>query len=308
MRERKWPRYAVLLTLMTVLAACGGGADREPQATASKKEGPTITIGGFGFTESTILVHIYAQALEADGYQVQTRTEIGNREVVAPALEKGDIDFVPEYLNTLLEFLGGEGTADVEEAKTRIAPLLQQKDLQLLTPSQAQNRNELVVTKATAEANQLSKISDLKAVDQDMAFGGPPECPKRPLCLPGLEKTYDLDFDEFKPLDDGGALTVSALEQGEIDVALLFTTDGAIAEKGFIVLEDDLGLQGADNITPVVRTEITSAYPGLAALVDGITAKLTSAALQEMNKKAVTDKEDPEAIATQWLKDNNFLS
>ena len=92
-------------------------------------------------------------------------------------------------------------------------------------------------------------------VAEQLVLGGPPECPERPFCLPGLEETYGIEFEEFQPLDVGGPLTVKAIESGRIDVGLLFSTSSVIGDRGWVVLEDDKSLQTAENITPVVSEE-----------------------------------------------------
>jgi osmoprotectant transport system substrate-binding protein len=150
----------------------------------------------------------------------------------------------------------------------------------------------------------LAKISDL-AAHTDLVFGGPPECPEREFCLIGLESVYGLSFAEFKPLDVGGALTVAALERDEIQVALLFTSDGVIAAKGFVLLEDDLRLQPAENLIPVIRQEIVAFYgDSLTSALNAVSAELTTAELSEMNRRIGIDGEDTERVAADWIAEN----
>ena len=139
-------------------------------------------------------------------------------------------------------------------------------------------------------------------------LGAAPECPTRPFCIPGLEKTYNITFKDFKPLDSGGPLTVAALEQNQIDVALLYSTDAVISAKGFVLLQDDKHLQLADNIAPVVRNDILNKAPAdFKALVNGVSAKLTTEEMTAMNKKAGVDKQDPKDVAAQWLKSKSLV-
>jgi len=141
-----------------------------------------------------------------------------------------------------------------------------------------------------------------------MVLGGPPECPTRPYCLIGLEKTYGLKFKSFKPLDVGGPLTVAALDQNKIQVGMLYTTSGVIAGKGWILLKDDKKLQPADNVTPVLRNEIISAYgKPLSDLVNGVSAKITTDVLTDLNKQTDIDKKDPDDVAMSWLQSNNLV-
>jgi glycine betaine/choline ABC-type transport system substrate-binding protein len=138
-------------------------------------------------------------------------------------------------------------------------------------------------------------------IASNLVLGGPPECPQRPFCAIGLEETYGLTFKEFKPLDPGGPLTVAAVQNGSIDVGLLFTSDPAIAVNEFVLLEDDKGLQLADNLVPVVRQEILDATPEVADLLDAWSAKLTQEALTDLNRQVAVDQSDPADVAGAWL-------
>ncbi|MBI5156627.1 MAG: ABC transporter substrate-binding protein [Acidimicrobiia bacterium] len=294
---------AMLVVLALVASACGDDASG-----GGTKEGPTITVGSFNFGESLILAEIYAQVLEANGYPVSRTFNLGSRELVYPALVDGDIDLLPEYTGSLLTHRGGVPVPDEDETYAAMVAAISADGLLALDYAPAQDKNGIVVTGATAASLGLSKVSDLAAHNGTLAFGGPPECPQRELCLLGLEQVYGLEFASFSPLDVGGPLTVAALEGGEIDVALLFTSDGVIAAKGFVLLEDDMGLQPAENVVPVTTDEIVAAYGNeFVDLLDSVSAKLTTAALSELNKRYGIDAEDADALATEWLADNGFL-
>jgi osmoprotectant transport system substrate-binding protein len=145
-------------------------------------------------------------------------------------------------------------------------------------------------------------------VASKLVLGGPPECPKRPYCEIGLKNTYGLTFKSFKALDVGGPLTVAALDQNKIQVAVLFTTSGVIASKGWVLLKDDKKLQPADNVTPVVRNEISTAYgTAMADLVNAVSAKMTTEVLTGLNKQTDIDQKDPDDVAMAWLKSNNLI-
>jgi glycine betaine/choline ABC-type transport system substrate-binding protein len=141
-----------------------------------------------------------------------------------------------------------------------------------------------------------------------LVFGGPPECPERPFCLIGLRETYDLEFKEFRALDSGGPLTVEALAGGEIDVALLFTSDPTISARGFVMLEDDRELQRADNLVPVIRTDIVEDHPAVADLLNAVSEGLTQETLIELNRQATEDRDDPSDIAATWLQEQDLLA
>jgi osmoprotectant transport system substrate-binding protein len=137
-------------------------------------------------------------------------------------------------------------------------------------------------------------------IASQMILGGPAECPTRPFCLKGLQDKYGLKFKDFKPLDAGGPLTKAALDRGDIQIGLLFSSDGSIAAKGYVVLNDDKHLQNADNVVPVAKTSAVKA--DAQALLNQIDGKLTTADLIAMNKSADIDKLDPDKIAADWLK------
>ena len=298
---------AAALVLVLAAGACGssGGGTKKSSGTTVKKG--SLTIGAFNFSESNTLAAIYGKALQAKGYTVSFRNNLGSREIVEPALLKGDIDAYVTYAATELTFLKGEATSNVDETVTRLRDAYKPKGINVLNASPAIDANAFAVTKATADKYNLKTMSDLKpAVATQMTLGGPPECPTRPFCQPGLEKTYGLKFKSFKPLDSGGPLSKNALANGDVDVALIFSSDGAVTARNFVILEDDKHLQNADNVVPVIRT--TKLNSEIKSLWNAISAKLTTADLQKMNKSADIDKEDPDALAQTWLKDHGYAS
>lgn len=289
---------ATLVALALLAAACGSGED------SGTKDGPTITIGSGNFPESELLGEIYAQILESEGYSVERKLNTGNREVYATALEGGQLDLLPEYVGTALAFKGGTPTADAAATAENLREVWAADGIAVLEPAPAEDKNGIVVRRDTADALGLSKISDL-ASHTDLVFGGPPECPEREFCLIGLTDVYGLSFAEFKPLDTGGPLTVAALEGDEIQVALLFTSDGVIAAKELVLLDDDKGLQPADNVTPVIRQEIVDAYgDDLVNALNRASAALDLDELIEMNRRMGVDGDDPELVAKDWIADN----
>lgn len=291
---------AALVALALVVGACGDDD-------ATTEEGPTITVGSFNFGESLILAEIYAQVLETNGYPVSRSFNLGSRELVYPALTDGAIDLLPEYTGSLLTFRDGVPVADEDATYAALTAAIGSDDLVALDYAPAQDKNGIVVTAATATALGLTTVGDLAAHNGTLAFGGPPECPQRDLCLLGLERVYGLEFASFSPLDVGGPITVAALKGGEIDVALLFTTSGVIAAEAFVLLEDDLGLQPAENVVPITTAEIVAAYGAdLTDLLDAVSAKITTSDLTAMNKRYDIDTEDAEVIAAEWLAANGF--
>lgn len=298
------PRPLVLsLTFAFLVAACGGGGAAGPK--------PEVTVGSTNFFEQVVLGELYAQILEANGYKVTRKFNLGNREVVQPALQSGQIDVLAEYEATLVKFLdkSADPTTDKNKAHEVLVKLLEPKGVVPLDPAEATDQNGLVVLKETADRYKLTKTSDLAAVAGQLVLGGPPECPNREFCIVGFKNTYGITFKDFKPLDAGGPLTVAALEGKQIDVAVLFTSDPSIAAKGFVLLEDDKHLQLADNIVPVVRKAILDKDTSgdIKRLLNSISAKLSQAELNGMNKEVAVDKKDPKDVAAAWLKKQGLL-
>lgn len=294
---------AAFIAVALISSACGEGAGPG----GDTKAGPTITVGSTNFGEQLILGEIYAQVLESNGYSVNRQFNLGSREVVYPALAGGQIDLLAEYTGSLLTFKGGTPSTDSDTTAADLAAAIASDGLTPLAYSPAQDKNGFVVTADTARNLGLVAVSELAAHNGELVLGGPPECPERPLCLIGLRDLYGIEFRGFIPLDVGGSLTVAALEGGEIDVALLFTSDGVIAAKGFVLLDDDRNLQPAENIVPVIRDEILSAYGSrLADLLDAVSAKITTSDLSELNKRYTVDAVDADVLAREWLQANGF--
>ncbi len=332
---KRWltrPIWAVALVLLLVAAACGDDDDDSSAATsattasgagsattaassgsgtaATLGSGPKIVIGSFNFAESELLGELYGQALAAKGAQIDYKASLGNREVVEPALESGQINFVAEYAATLLEFVNGakgEATSDAAATVAKLNTYLTAKKLTALDPSPAIDSNGFVVTKATADENKLTKLSDLAAVGNQLVLGGPPECETRPFCGKGLKDTYGITFKEIKSLDAGGPLTIQALDAGQIDVGLLFTTDSTIVQKGWVLLDDDKHLQLADNIVPVLSQSVVDAYGApLQDALNAVSAALTTDDLTQMNSDVAGGK-DAKDVASTYLKAHGLV-
>jgi osmoprotectant transport system substrate-binding protein len=273
---------------------------------------PTIRMGSTNFAEQTIVAELYAQVLEANGYGIERRLNLGSREIVAPALESGQIDMYPEYLATMLAFTTKNaqlGSGDPVATSMTLAEALAAKGITLLEFAPAIDTNALVVTRATAQRLNLRTTSDLVPYQDQLVLGGPPECPDRPFCMLGFRDTYGITFKDFRPLDAGGPITVAALEAGQIDVALLFSSDAVIGARDFVTLEDDKHLQLADNVAPVIRTEILNAAPDeIRMLTNSVSMLLTTDELVGLNRLVGIDRMDPKDAASGWLRAKGLIS
>jgi osmoprotectant transport system substrate-binding protein len=290
-----------------MLTACGPSADDDRARNALGDD--AITVGSFDFPESVLLAEIYSQALESGGFTVNREFGLGPREFVGPALDGGLVELVPEYAGTALAFrsLGAaRASADLYATHRDLDRALAGSAIEALDSAPAQTANTFVVSRGVASRYHLQRLSDLIDVAGTLSFGGPPECPSRPLCLKGLEERYGLRFGKVLALDAGGPLTHQALQSGAVDVALLFTTDPDLDE--FVELVDDRGLQPAENVTPLIRRDVVDRWgPDVTAVIDGVSRELDTRTLQELNEAdaIVSGSDDVAEIATAWLQEQD---
>jgi osmoprotectant transport system substrate-binding protein len=212
----------------------------ESGVTAGLEQGSgAIAVGGAGFTESIVLANVYANVLTAAGFDASVR-EVGSRELYLAALQEGtEIQVFPEYLATVTEFLEGDeanqvASGDVDATLEALQPLAQEAGLAFGEPADAVDQNAFAVTQDFADQLGVTTLSELAEAcgDGSLILGGPAECPERPFCQPGLEETYGLQFASFQEYGDtGGPLTKAAIQQGEVSMGLVFSSDGALAQN-----------------------------------------------------------------------------
>jgi osmoprotectant transport system substrate-binding protein len=310
---------SVVLVVVTafalVLGACGSDSKSDSESGSGTTSAPsggstTVTIGAQDFGESAILAQIYGQALAKDGFKVKYQSLGGFRDIEVKAFGTGQINFAPEYAASMLEFLNGkkgEATGDAAETTKKLQTYLDGKKLVALDPSDAVDTNAFVVTKDTSTKSSLKSLSDLTGKADQLKLGGPQDCETNPFCIPGLKSKYGVDFSgNFTPLDAG--LVATALEGGRIDIGVLFSTSGVIAQKGWVLLKDDKNMLAADNVVPVMSQKLADAGGSkLKELVNKVSGELTTDELTAMNKRYDIDKEDAEAIAKEFLTDHGLM-
>ena len=311
MRRNARPRFpgialgAMLVALTLILAACGSSSKSSSTSPTTSAGGPATTkivVGQKDFAGAQLLSQLYGQALAAKNFSVSYKN-LGPTEVTYPALQKGTIDLYGEYQGTLLTYLKGAPTADAAAVNTALKAKVGSA-VKVSNASTALDVNGFYVKKETATQYNLSKVSDLTAVASKLTFGGPAECATRPLCLGDTEQQlYNLKFKSVKKLDAGGPITVKALQDGSIQVGLLFTGSSVI-DPDFQLLTDDKGLQPADDAIAVWRSTVDS--PALQAVIDSVNAKLTTEAYNTMALKIFNDKQDPSAVAKDFLSQNSL--
>ena len=300
---------AALAGLALALTACGGGGDPlssgSGQTSGAAAPNDTIVVGSANFVESQILAEIYAQALSAKGVTVEKRLNIGSREAYIPALQDGSIDLIPEYSGVLLQYF--DKAAD-ETAPDAVYTALQEAlpdNLTVLDKSAAEDKDAIVVTRETATQLNVKSIADLAPQCGNLVFGGPPEFQTRPDGIPGIQKTYNCSFKEFRSLDAGGPLTVAALKNGDVQAADLFTTDASIETNDFVVLDDPSNNFAAQNVLPLINK--AKASDTVKSTLNEIATKLTTENLTALNAEAAGEaKPSPETVAKNWLSQNGL--
>jgi glycine betaine/choline ABC-type transport system substrate-binding protein len=317
--------FALLATLVLAfgVAACGGDDDDEGDGGGDTSanlieenpdnNGVQVTVGSKNFTEQYILGEIYAQGLEAAGYDVKTQLNLGTEVIALRALEDGEVDAYPEYTSTALTSFFDTPPEDVpndaqqafEDSQTEF----EDKDLTAYPPTPFSSANAVGLLTSTAEELGVNTISDLEGKSEDLTLYGSPECRQRVDCLVGLEDNYGLQFKKFVPVDIG--LRYEVLDQGDADLSILFTTDAQRSLPGsdkYTFLEDDQELLPAGNVLFVARTEtVDGAGPDFGATVESVQSNLTLEVMQELNARVDIDKEDPEEAAQAYLKEFGYI-
>ncbi|MGA9673769.1 MAG: ABC transporter substrate-binding protein [Mycobacterium sp.] len=295
---------AVCVATMCLIAAC---ANPDPLGNETRSV-KSIVVGSGDFPESEIVAEIYAQALEANGFDVGRRPGIGSRETYIPALKDHSIDLVPEYIGNLLQYFAPNSKATMLGA---VESELRQRlpgDLSLLTPSPASDTDTVTVTGATAREWNLTTIADLAVHSADVRFGAPSDFQSRPSGLPGLKQKYGLTISpgNFVAIEDaGGAVTVRALVEGKVHAADIFSTSPAISQNHLVVLDDPEHNFLAGNIVPLVNSQKKSDL--LIGVLDAVSAKLSSAGVAALNAAVAGNGGiDPAQAARNWVRDNGF--
>jgi osmoprotectant transport system substrate-binding protein len=322
------PRMLALgASMLVLLSACstGGGSSPTPTGTtgttgtqsatgtpaaSASAAKPTIKMGSDGFYESKIMAEIYAQALEAKGYTVdRTGLGLGTRKVTAAAIASGQIDMKPEYIGSGLAFYNpGKATGDpaANEAALQTALASVGGGITVLNYSPAADQNAFVVTKATATKYNLTKMSDLTAVQSQLKFGVATDCSTNPVCAAAIKTAYGIDLSNALPLSACDQPMVNALTAGTIQVGELCSTQPDIVQNGWVLLTDDKQTQPADNLAPLVRNDLLAKVDkaSFEQILNGISAKMTTADLTKLNAEYTFDKKDIPTIATEWITAN----
>jgi osmoprotectant transport system substrate-binding protein len=288
-------RALSLIAAVPFVASCGGGGD-------------AVKVGSKNFTEELILGELYAQSLEHAGLHVTRKLNLGTTDIAMAALKRGEIDLYPEYTGTaLLNVLHLPPQSDPQRAyRTVKDAYAKQFGLVWLDPAPMNDTQALATTRAIAGRHALGKLSDLAAKAAELRLGAVPEFLTRADGLPGLQKRYGgFKFKQVKIVDNG--LKYQALEHGDVDVIIAFSTEGQLKADSLVVLEDDKHLFPSYAVAPVVRKATLDAKPSLAEPLNKLAPLLTNDVMQNLNLQVDGPlKREPADVARDFLKQNGL--
>ena len=307
------------LALAGALAACGGSSSGGSPSPGSSSGGGgasgSLTVGAAGFTESNVLAQMYADLLEKAGFSVKVK-KVESQEIFQSALEKGTIAVVPEYAATYANSMETEVTGntsptsaspDLQTTLTNLEKFLKKKGLTHLDPANAVDQNAFAVTKAFASQHNLTTLSDLGKAGISVTLAATPECPQRPFCKPGLEKTYKIKVAKILPLGFDTLQVKQAVKSGKAQLGLVATTDATVSQFGLQVLTDDQHLQNADNLIPIVNAKVLADHPQIADAINSLASVLTTDDLATLNNKVDGQRQTVEDVAKAYLTSKGLL-
>jgi osmoprotectant transport system substrate-binding protein len=290
--------YAISLGVAIVIGLIAAGA-----GTAASTAKGTVTIGTKNFTEQYVLGQLYKQALEAKGYKVVYKENIGNSELTDTAIKSGKINFYPEYDGVIVTDLAKQPFPKTASATYAAAKSWEEgRGLTLLKATPFYDSDGFVVTTKTAQKLGVKTIADMKKV-KSFSYGGYPECKTRITCLLGLKNVYGLKQTKFVPLASISVYTL--LDQGKLTGGDGFSTDPQLQGSKYTVLKDTKHIFGFQNVAPVLTKKL-AADKTLVKTVNAVSAKLTIPAMIAMNKAVAVDKKSAADVAGSFLKANNL--
>ena len=313
-------RSAVAALFSAALLVLTGCADDEleddkaddPATTPSASGGGSVTIGSQNFDEAALVTAMYAGVLEDAGYDVTTKL-VGRRDIYVNQMP-GSIQIAPEYVGGIADFMNttvnGEDaesitTSDTQESVDAVAPLLADKGLTLLEPSEATSQNAYFITQERSDSEGITKLSDLEG--QSVVLAAHEDCAGRADCEAGLKDVYGMDITELLPLGYASPQTYKAVLDGEADLGQTGTLDGTLADQGLVLLEDDRGIQPAQNLIPLVAEDFLAEHPDVEAVLNDLMAALDNETLGELIVQVTRDRETPEDVAEQFLADAGLV-
>ncbi|WP_290454253.1 ABC transporter substrate-binding protein [Corynebacterium stationis] len=292
---------ALTVTSAFVLTACG--TDSSPLEDDVTND-DTIVIGSQDYYSNEIIAETYAQALENAGYDVDRQFRIGQREAYLPEIESGEIDLFPEYSGPVLQYWEPDTEArlpdDVYAALVDASP----DGLNILDQSPATDQDSYVITQEFADEWGIENVEDLDKVTEPMTLGANSEAESRPNGPKGLEETYGIEVG-FAPIEDsGGPLTVKALKDDDVQLAIIYTADPSIESNNLVSLEDTKGLFLSSNVVPLASDKVDDKA---AEVINEVSAAMSPEDLVSLNNRSVTEQLPAADIAKDWLEEKGLV-
>ena len=319
MHRRRMASGGLALAALLLSAACsnddtsGGDGDNTPAGGGDKG---TISLSGQNFTEMQIMAAMYQAVLEDAGYTVDVKL-VDTRDVYVQQLKSGKVDVVPDYLAGMADFLntaanGVDATPissnSAEDTLSALQPLADAAGITMLEPAEATDQNAFAVTKDFADENNLTTLSDLAALGEPVTLAAAPDCAGRSDCEGGLSDTYGINITKILPLGFDSPQTKDSVNQGESQLGLVATTDGALDEEGLVILQDDKGIQPAQNLIPAVNSDFLDAHPDVATALNELSSTLTTEDLGALDLKVGVQRAQPADVAMEYLMDKGLMS
>ncbi|MBT2475201.1 ABC transporter substrate-binding protein [Microbacterium sp. ISL-103] len=297
--------FAVGLVAAAALAlsACSSSnpLDEPSDSGESSGSGDTIVVGSQAYYSNEIIAEIYAQALEAAGFDVEKQLSIGQRDAYMPDVESGEINVFPEYTGSLLEYISDDeidvtSPDDVYAALQDALP----ESLTALDFAEASDQDSYTVLKSFAEENDLKTIGDLSKVTSQVTIGAAPEFEQRPYSPAAAKEVYGVDL----AFSATGPTTLESLLAGQIQVADIYTADPAFETEEIVALEDPENLIISSNVVPIVSSDIAD---DVSDVLNAVSAKLTGEELVALNVLSTVKEQSSADIAKKWLEDNDLV-
>jgi osmoprotectant transport system substrate-binding protein len=295
--------YRMLASLLVALGLVMGSS-------GSAFANNTIVVGGKKFTEQQLVAEMTAQLLRANGYSVDKRPDLGSS-VLRAAQENGQVDVYWEYTGTSLVIYNKvTDKLDADETYKKISVLDAQKGITWLNPSRANNTYAFAMRKEEAEKDGIASISDLAkkiAEGKSYKFASNAEFFSRPDGLRPLQEMYKFEFERKNIIRMDGGLTYQALRDGQVDLALVLSTDGRIPAFGFVVLKDDKEFFPSYALTPVIRTKVFEDNPKIGELLNALSSKLDDQTIANLNSRVDVGRESIESVSKEFLQTSKLL-
>jgi len=290
---------AVAVGATVALAGCASGDPLDDDAgSTGDAGGEPIVVGSQEYYSNEIIAEIYAQALEANGYEVERDFNIGQREVYLPEIEAGNVDLFPEYTGNLLQYYVPDTEATTSEDVYAELEGALPDGLRVLEQSPATDQDSYNVTREFSEQNDVTSLADLADVEESITLGGNAELQTRPYGPEGLSEVYGVDVGFTAIQDSGGALTLKALTDGQVQMVNIYSADPNIATNDLVTLEDPEGLFLASNVVPVASEKVTDE---VAEIINEVSAALSPEELVELNSQSINEQRSADDIAAEWL-------